>query len=81
MFVVGYTSIWPNFIMIVVRIQKNKQKCPLCSNVYDDVTYFEICGFHENTKIQVSWEQDIFSSNKKFISYTSRATLTIYVEI
>ena len=26
MFVIGYTNIWPNFILIVHRIQENKQK-------------------------------------------------------
>ena len=26
MFVVGYTNIWPNFILIVHRIQEKKQK-------------------------------------------------------
>ena len=39
---------------------------PLCSNAYADVTDFEICGFQENTKIQMSREwRIIFSSNKK----------------
>ena len=42
---------------------------------YDDVADFEICGFHKNTKIQISKEGNIiFPSNKKFINYTSRAT-------
>ena len=27
MFVIGYTNMWPNFILVVHRIQKNKQKC------------------------------------------------------
>ena len=27
MFVIQHTGIWPNFILIVVRIQKNKHKC------------------------------------------------------
>ena len=37
-----------------------------CSNAYDDVTDFEICRFHKNTKTYISWEQNIiFSSNKK----------------
>ena len=26
MFVIGYTNIWPNFILIVHRIQEKKQK-------------------------------------------------------
>ena len=46
---------------------------PLGSNAYDDVTYFEICGFHKNTK--KSREQNIFSSNKKNINYTSNQRL------
>ena len=27
MFFIQYTSIWPNFILILPRIQKNKRKC------------------------------------------------------
>ena len=30
--------------------KRNKQLL-LCTNVYDDVTDFEICGFHRKTKI------------------------------
>ena len=38
---------------------------PLGSYVYDDVIDFAICGFHENTKIDISQEQNIiFTSNK-----------------
>ena len=51
-------------------------KLPLCSNANDEVTDFEICGFHKNTKIYISRERNIiFSSNKKIINHTSRATL------
>ena len=35
------------------------------NNAYDDVTNFEICSFHKNTKILISREQNIFPSNKK----------------
>ena len=38
---------------------------PLCSSAYDDVTDFEICGFHKNTKISISREQNIIFSSKK----------------
>ena len=45
-------------------------------NAYDDVTDFEIYGFHKNTKTYISRERIIiFSSNKKIINYTSRATI------
>ena len=38
----------------------------LCSNAYDEDTYFEICGFHKNTKILTTRDRNIiFSSNKK----------------
>ena len=38
----------------------------MCSNAYDDVTGFKICGFHKNTKMQISLERNpIASSNKK----------------
>ena len=50
MFAIQHTSIWPNFILIGLRIQK-KQAAMLSSNAYDDVTDFEIGGFHNNTKI------------------------------
>ena len=39
---------------------------PLCSNTYDDVTDFKICGFHKNQKI--------LNSIKKIINYKSKAT-------
>ena len=38
-----------------------------CSNAYDDVEDFEICGIHKNTEIQMSRERNIFSSNKKIL--------------
>ena len=34
-------------------------------NTYDDVTDYEICEVHKNTKIQISQERNIFSSNEK----------------
>ena len=41
------------------------------SNVYDDVTDFEICEFHKNTKIQISRKRELFFLQmKKFINYT-----------
>ena len=33
------------------------------SNAYDDIKDFKICGFHKSTKIEISREQNIFSSN------------------
>ena len=56
---------WPNFILIVLRIQKKQKRkrkrkrknskvsLPLCSNVYDDITDFAICGFYKDTKIKI----------------------------
>ena len=32
-------------------------------NAYGDITDFEICGFHKNTKISREW--NIYSSDKK----------------
>ena len=40
------------------------------SNVYDDVADLKF-GFTKNTKIKISWEQNIFISNKKIV-YTLR---------
>ena len=37
----------------------------MCNNVYDDVTNFGICEIIKNTKIQISWEPNMFLSNKK----------------
>ena len=34
----------------------------MCSNVYDNVIYFEVCGFTKNTKLLISWERYIISS-------------------
>ena len=34
---------------------------------YDDAANFEICGFHKNTKISISQEQNIISSSTKKI--------------
>ena len=63
-FVVWYISIWPNFILIVLSIQKRYFQ--LCSSAYDNITDFEIWGFHINTKMQISQKQNIiFCSNKK----------------
>ena len=38
----------------------------MCSNVYDNITDFEDCGFIKNTEISMSWQRNIiFHSNKK----------------
>ena len=37
----------------------------MCSNVYNGVTDFEVCGFIKNTKIK--YQDIIFSSDKKII--------------
>ena len=52
MCVLQKTSIWQNFVLIVLRIQKKYAKLELllCSNVYDDSTDFEICGFQKTQK-------------------------------
>ena len=43
---------------------------------YDDVTDFEICRFHKNTKISISAERNIiFSSNKKKSLMANQALL------
>ena len=31
----------------------------MSSNVYDDATDFEVCGFNKNANISLSWEQII----------------------
>ena len=68
MFVIQHTSIWTNFILIVLRIQKKYAWVYLLffNKAYDEVTYFEICQFPKKTKISISWEQNIiFCSNER----------------
>ena len=44
-------------------------------HVYDDVTYFEICGFYKKQKTRyLENEALLFVQIKKFINYTSSAT-------
>ena len=62
MFAIQHIGIWPNFILIVVKIQ---QKQALSSNAYDDVTDFAIRRFHKNTKTCKSRETLFFFKSKK----------------
>ena len=50
---------------------------PLCSNVYDEATDFEICGLHKNTKTRSLENKTLFFIQIKnsLITHTSRATL------
>ena len=71
MFVLQHTSICPNFIFIVLRIQ-----LPLCSNAHDDVTDLEICGFHKNTNSRYLKKKTLFLLQiKKIIYHILRITL------
>ena len=77
MFVIEKTSIWPSFILIVLRIQKKQASNFHCSNAYDDITDFKICEFkkeHQNLDMSRT-KQYFFLQIKKFINYTSRAIL------
>ena len=49
MFFIRYISIWPNFILIDSE-EISIGVTLLCSNAYDDVTDFEICGFQKTQK-------------------------------
>ena len=52
-----------------MSIKDNKKNTSLCSDVYNDVTDFEVCRFFKNTNIWISWEWNIiFSSNIKIHS-------------
>ena len=70
MFVIQHTSIWPNFILIVLRIKKNKHNFHY---VAMPMTTSQILKFVDFTKIQKSKyfenEHIIFSSNKKIHEY------------
>ena len=49
---------------------------PLSSNAYGDVTDFEICHFHKTQKSRYFENETLFFHQiKKFINYTSSATL------
>ena len=56
MLFLSYTNISPSFILILNSIQEKEQKTYvlICNNVYDDIINFEVCGFMENTIIQIS---------------------------
>ena len=73
MFVTKYTSMAKfQFASTYDSKEISKSVTSLCSNVFDDVTDFEICGIHKNTKIYISQKGDIiFSSNKKFINWAT----------
>ena len=44
---------------------------PLCSNAYDDVTDFDICGFHKTQKTGYLKNETLFFLQiKKLINYT-----------
>ena len=78
MFVIQYTSIWPNFFLIVLRFKRNKHKCnfhyvamPMVTSQilkYVDVTKKQKSRYLENETL-------FFLQIKKFIDYTLRATL------
>ena len=74
LFVVRYSSIWPNFILIVLRIQKcNFHYAAMC------LMTSQILIFRDFTKTQKSSyleNQTLFLLIKKFINYTSRATVS-----
>ena len=74
LFIVRYSSIWPNFILVVLRIKKcNFHYAAMC------LMMSQILRFGNFTKTQKSSyleNQTIFLWIKKFINYTSRATLS-----
>ena len=53
MLFISYINISPGFILILYSSQDKQLKTYFLkySNVYDDVTYFDIHGFMKNTKI------------------------------
>ena len=73
MFVIRYTSISPNFIFILLRVQKNKQKC---NYHYEAISMMmlQILKFLDFTKTQkrryLENETLFFLQIKKIINYT-----------
>ena len=51
------------------------------SNVFDDITDFVVCGLTKNTKIEISREQNILSSNKKNIRCHKTAKNSFLAEL
>ena len=37
----------------------------MCSNVYDHITGFEVCGFTKSIRIWEAWEPDIIAPSNK----------------
>ena len=77
MFAKRYPSILPNFTLIVLWIQKNKQKCNFHYAAMSMMTS-QILKFVDFTKTQKSRylkNETFLLQIKKFIDYTSRATL------
>ena len=60
-YAIRYTSIWPHFMSIVRRIKKkiSKNVTTIRRSVYDDVTDFEICGFHKNKNLDKKVHQKV----------------------
>ena len=72
------TSIWRNFILIVLKTQKKSAEVqlPLCANANYDVTDFEVIQISQKHKnIDISRKHFFFLQIEKLINYISRATL------
>ena len=78
MFVIQHTSVWPNFILIVIRFTRNKYKgnfhyvtMPMMTSQIlksADFTETQKCTYLENETL-------FFLQIKQIINYTSKATL------
>ena len=78
MFAKRYPSILPNFTLIVLWIQKNKQKCNFHYAAMSMMTsqILKSVNFTKTQKPRYLKNETLFLLQiKKFINYTSRATL------
>ena len=77
MFVIRYNSMWPNFILIILRIQRNKRKCNFHYAAMSMMTSYilQLLDFTKTQKSKYLENETFFLQMKKFINYTSRATL------
>ena len=78
MFAKRYPSILPNFTLIVLWIQKNKQKCNFHYAAMSMMTsqILKFVNFTKTQKPRYLKNETLFLLQiKKFINYTSRATL------
>ena len=77
MLVIRYNSIWPNFILIVFRIQRNKLKCSfhIQQCLWWCHRFWNLWISQKQKNPGISITKYLFFKLRKLINYTSGATL------